>query len=157
RSAGAVRRPPSRRAPDGRFDCLDDLHVAGAAADVPRQGLLDLSAVGLRRALDERLGGEQEAGCTEAALGAVVLMERRLHGRTVLRGSETFDGRDRRAVDRCEREQARPPRLAVHQHRAGAAAALLATGLGAGDPELLAEDVEQRAQPVALDLVADAV
>ena len=84
---------------------------------------------------------------------AVVLVERGLDGREPLRRAEALDRRDLRAVDRGERQQARAPGLAVDEHRARAAAALLAAGLRARDPELLAQDVQQRRERGALDLV----
>src|SRR5581483_11106501 len=93
----------------------------------------------------------------EPALRAVARVERGLHDREALRRAEPLDGRDLGAVDRRDRQQARAARLAGDEHRAGAAAALLAAGLRARDPELLAQDVEQRREPGALDLVLDAV
>ena len=53
--------------------------------------------------------------------------------------------------------QAGAHRLAVEQHRAGAADAVLAAGMGAGEPELLAQAVEQGLARLDLDGVRAAV
>ena len=55
----------------------------------------------------------------------------------------------RGALDVDERRQAGAARLAVDQHGAGAAAALLAAGLGGREPELLAQDLQQGRQRLA--------
>src|SRR5207253_1473451 len=70
---------------------------------------------------------------------------------------EALDGRDRRALDVRERQQAGAARLAVDEDGARAAAALLAAGLGAGDPELLAERGEQRRERWAAEVALGAV
>jgi len=64
-----------------------------------------------------------------------------LHGRELLRRAKPFDRRDRGPINGGKREQARPARLAVDEDGAGSAAALLATRLGARDPQLLAKHV----------------
>ena len=48
------------------------------------------------------------------------------------------------AVDALDRQQAGELRLAVDEHRAGAAGALVAAAPGAGQAELVAQHVEQR-------------
>ena len=53
--------------------------------------------------------------------------------------------------------QARAHRLAVDQHRAGAADAVLAADLGAGQPELVAQEVGQQRPRLDLDVVGAAV
>ena len=50
-----------------------------------------------------------------------------------------------RAVELRREEQAAPRAPAVHQHRAGAADAVLAAHVGAGEPEVLPEEVGERA------------
>src|SRR5439155_21537358 len=62
----------------GQLHGLVDLDVAGTAAEVAGQGLLDLLPPGLRVLGEERLGGEQEGGCAVAALRRAELGERLL-------------------------------------------------------------------------------
>src|SRR6186713_53094 len=61
------------------LDGLDDVDVAGAAAEVPRDGLADLELAGLAVLLQQRAGGEHHARSAEAALQAVFLPEALLH------------------------------------------------------------------------------
>src|SRR5207253_9371052 len=65
--------------------------------------------------------------------------------------------RDLRAVDGRDRRQARAPRLAVAEDRAGPAPALLAAGLRARHVELVAQYVQERGERRAEDLLLDPV
>src|SRR5207248_8354963 len=67
----------------GRLDGGDDLHVAGAAADVPHELLEDLLAARVRVPLEHGSRREDEARRAEAALEPVLLVERGLHRREV--------------------------------------------------------------------------
>ena len=152
-AAVATARLAARRGHHG----VDDLHVAGAAAVVAAERLEHLVALDRAAlALDQRGRGDDHARRAEAALRGVVVVERGLHRRELLRLAEAFERRDRRAVDRRDRRQARPARLAVDEHGARAAAALLAAGLRARDLELLAQHVQERGERRARDLVLDA-
>ena len=59
-------------------------------------------------------------------------------------GGQAFDRGDRAALVLHRQRQARQDALAVDQHRAGAAGALVAALLGAGEMQVLAQQVEQR-------------
>ena len=135
-----------RVAARGRRDGVDDLDVAGAAADVAGERLLDRLAVVAAARVDVRLRGEHHPGRAEAALRGVVVRERLLDRRQVVGVAEPFDRRDLGAVHGGERQEAGAAGLAVDEHGARAAAALLAAVLRAQDPELLAEHVQQRRQ-----------
>src|SRR4029079_2497283 len=100
---------------------------------------------------------DHEAGRAEPTLRPVLLVERRLDGRELAGLAETLDGRDARAVDGGERDETGAPRLAVDEHRAGAAAAFLTARLGARDPELLAQRVQERVQRCERELAFGAV
>src|SRR6185437_13349292 len=139
-----------------RDDRRDDLHVAGAAAVVAAERVLDLVRPDEPLALDQRMRREDEAGGAEPALRGVVILKGLLNRREALGLAEALDRGDLGAVDRRDRGQARPARLAVDEDGAGPAAALLAAGLRARDPELLTQDVEQRPERMALDLALDA-
>src|SRR6185503_15545096 len=68
-----------------------------------------------------------------------------------------LDRRDARAVDLARGDDARVDRLAVDEHRARAALALAAALLAAGEPEVVAQDVEQPPQRRDAQRVLDAV
>ena len=70
---------------------------------------------------------------------------------------EAFDGRDLRAVLHDGEREAGIDAPAVDQHRAGAALAVVAALLGAGEVEMLAQRVEQRRPGRDAQLVIDAV
>ena len=86
---------------------------------------------------DQRCRGEKHAGRAEAALRGIVLVEGHLDVREMGGISERLDRRDLGAVQGRDDRQARPPRLPVDEYRAAPATAVLATRLGADQPELL--------------------
>jgi hypothetical protein len=94
---------------------------------------------------------DDEARRAEAALAAVMVDHRALHRmQRAIGAGQPLDGAHGLAVKlRQEQdagiERARAPRVADH-HRAGAAIALVAAFLGAGQAALLAQPVEQRAR-----------
>src|SRR5439155_15140183 len=102
--------------------------------------------------LDVGVGGEQEPRRAETALHPVVVDEGLLNRGEILGGADPLHRGDLRPVHARKGKQARPPRLAVDEDRAGTASALLTAGLGARDPELLAQDDEQGREQRALDL-----
>ena len=97
--------------------------------------------------LSRDVGGDrgEEAGRAEAALQPVALAERLLH-RVHVRPAraEPLDRGHLVAVDRHREQQAGPHRLAVEQHRAGAADAVLAADVRAGQPQVVAQEVGQQ-------------
>src|SRR5581483_1305498 len=153
RAPGASRSLPL----DGGLDGREDLHVAGAAADVAGEGGLDVGARRARFVLEQRMRGDEEARRAEAALRAVLLVEGGLDGREARGRAEALHGRDGGALHVRERQEARAARLPVDEDGAGAAAALLAAGLGAGDPELLAKRGQERGERRAVEVALDAV
>ena len=82
---------------------------------------------------------------TVAALEGVLLEEGGLHGveRAVFVG-QPLDGGDRAALDLCCQSQAGQHPLAVDMDGAGAALALVAAFLGAGQRKPVAQRIEQR-------------
>ena len=97
--------------------------------------------------------GHQDARRAEAALERVVALERLLQRRQHASAGERLDGLHRRAVDLDREQAAAAHRDAVEAHRAGAADAVLAADVGAGEPEAVPEEVGQE-QP-RLDVLAD--
>jgi hypothetical protein len=95
-------------------------------------------------ALGDARGGRHElAGCAVAALEGVKVAERPLDGAQLAAVGEPFDGGDLAAVALHGERQAPVHPRAVDEHGARAAGALVAALLGAGEPDLLAQPVEQ--------------
>ena len=88
--------------------------------------------------------GREEPRGAEAALQPVALAERLLHRAEAAVGAEPLDRGDVLPVDGDREEQAGPHRLAVEQHRAGAAHPVLAADVGAGQPQVVAQEVRQQ-------------
>src|SRR3989304_4509572 len=74
--------------PAGGLDRLDDVHVAGAAADVPRDRPADVVVTRRRVLLEQRLADEHHPRGAEPALQAVLLLERRLDRVESARGGQ---------------------------------------------------------------------
>src|SRR5947208_3134170 len=133
----------------GQLHRVDDVLVARAAAQVPAQRVADLRIAGGCVVAQERDERHEDAGGAEAALQRVRLAESRLQRVELVRAArrEALDGRQLSAVRLHREHQAGAHRLAVEQHGAGAAHAVLAADVGAGEPQVLAEEVAQD-QPV---------
>ena len=100
----------------------------------------------MRVTVEQRPGRQEHARRAEAALQAVLGHEALLHrveGSVLL---ETLDGLDRVTGDTDREDGAGLGRLAVEQNDAGAAVGRVASPVRAGQPERVAEEVdEQRA------------
>src|ERR1043165_7179513 len=131
----------------------DDVDVAAAAAEIAAHPLADL-VVGTRVSLAQqrRAGAELPRGAV-AALEAVVADEGGLQGVESVVAGKTFDGDDLlpAAVHDGERE-AGVVAPAVDQHGAGAARALVATLLGSGEVEVLAQGIEEGGAGIEAEL-----
>ena len=106
--------------------------VAGAAADIAFQRCAEI----LPLRLVQRRAGQDHAGGAEPALKRLRVEKRLLHRVHAALGSEAFDGGDGMALGAKRRDQAGVHRLAVEQHRAGAAVAGIAAFLDAEMAEL---------------------
>ena len=130
----------------GAADRRDDVLVPGAAAEVPRDGLAGLLGRGVGVVLEVRGDRRDEPRCAEAALEAVALGERLLHRAEVLGVvADPLDGGDLVRLGRDGEHQARPHRLAVDEDGARAADAVLAADVGAGEAEVVAQEVGEEA------------
>src|SRR6266566_2103188 len=126
-------------------DRLDDVLVAGAAAEIAFELFADgvLGEV-MALAVDQIDGGHDHAGRTEAALQAMVLAEGLLHRmqrRAV--GGQSLDGPDFMPVGHHHQRGAGLHRLTVEMHDAGAALRGIAADMGAGQPQVLAQELHQ--------------
>ena len=107
--------------------------------------------------VEHRDRGADLAGCAVAALEAIVFDERGLHGMHLVGRAETFDGRDAVAFVHHREREAGVDAASVDDHRAGATLAVIATFLGAGEVQVVAQRVEQRGARVELERVRFAV
>src|SRR5712691_8726912 len=124
---------------------LDDLLIAGAAAQVSADRIADLLFGRIRIRIQQSLGSDQHPWSAVAALQAVRLAEAVLqHAHRTVGLRETLDGGDTVAVRLHRVHEARPYRLPVEHHRARAAYAVLAADVRAGEAKVFAQPVHQR-------------
>src|SRR5215468_4857055 len=128
----------------GVLDGFDDLVVAGAPAQVPRDPVADLGLGRVRVPRQQRARAHQHAGRAEPALQAVALPEPLLQRMQRAAGGEALDGLDRRAVGLDREHGAALDRLAVEADRARAAARGVAADVRAGQAERLADEVDEQ-------------
>ena len=131
--------PLVRRVLDG----VDDVLVAGAAAEVAGDALPDLLLGRLRRVVQEVDRRHDHARGAEAALEAVLFPEAFLQGVQLAVLGQAFNRRDLRAIGLDGEDGARLGAAAVDEHRAGTALAGVAADVGAGQEQLLAEEVDE--------------
>src|SRR3954471_5118047 len=140
------------------LDGVEDVPVAGAAADVSLQRLADLVVGRPRIAVEQSLRAHQHPGSAIPALQCVVVRERLLQRMQLVVGRrESFDGLDLRAVGLDREQHAALDQRAVVDHRARAAVAGVAADVAAGQVEVVADEVDQEAPRLHLALVRLAV
>ena len=132
-----------RRLRRGPADGRDDPRVGAAAAHVAVHRAGDLRLAGIGRSPQQRHARHDHARRAVAALHRVDLEERLLDGVQPAVLLEPFDGGDRLAGRRGRGRDAGAGGPAVDQHGAGAALALAAAVLGAGQVELVAQDASR--------------
>src|SRR5207302_1851682 len=118
---------------------VEDLRVAGAAAEVAGERLADLVFARVGDALEQRGRGNDEPGRAEPALHRSRLDERLLH---VLQ-TGPFHGGDLVSVGLRGEHEACAHELPVEDDRARSALALLASVLRSGQPEALTQGEEE--------------
>ena len=132
---------------------FDDVPVAGAAADVALQRLLDL-VLGRARVLAQQRGrAHQHPRRAVAALERVVLVERLLQRRQLAVLAEPLDGLDARAVRLDGEQHAALHEHAVEDHRARAAVAGVAADVAAGQVEVVAQEMDEELARLDVALV----
>src|SRR5580704_2600334 len=116
-------------------DGFDDVVVAGATAEIAFELVPDGRVVELvALAVDHVDGGHDHAGRAVAALQAVMLAERLLHGmQRAVRGRQALDGEDVGAVELPGEHGAGLDRLAVDVDHAGAALRRVAADMRSGE------------------------
>jgi len=132
--------------------CLLDPRIGAAAAEVARHLMPDLLTRRLGVRGHERRGRDDLSRRAEPRLDGIGLHER-LDERVI---AETLDRRHL-AVDGVHERDARERRDAVDEDGAGAAVTLAARDLRPGQPDVLAQDLRERATDGGLDRVPTAV
>ena len=127
----------------GQQDALDDLLVAGAAADVAADGHLDLVLGWVGHLVDEGRARHDHAGDAESALDGAHGAEGVDEGLLLLVG-QALHGHDVAPVGQARGEDARLGGAVVHEHGAGAARALGAAVLDGGELEVIAQVAQKR-------------
>jgi hypothetical protein len=128
----------------GELYRLDDVLIAGAAAQVTLEVVPDLGLTRVRNALKQIVGGHDHSRRAETALQAMLFPEPFLDRVQITVLSETFDRRDLGTVSLYGEDGAALHGPAVHEDRAGAALAGIASNVGAGEVEHVANVVDQQ-------------
>src|SRR5215472_2255547 len=123
---------------------LDDVLVAGAAAQVAGQRPAHVFLGGVGVLVEQRLGGHHHARGAEPALQAVLLLEALLQWVQLAGGGQALDGADLVPVGLDGQHGARLHRAPVDQHGARAAVGGVASHVGAGQAEPAADQVGQQ-------------
>ena len=92
------------------------------------------------------------AWCAEATLQRMMLTEGCLQRSQIVIPAQTFDGHNIFAGNLHRQGQTRPYRLAIDDYRAGAADAVLATEMGPGKAQHVAQTVGQTKARFHIDL-----
>src|SRR3954462_1748164 len=128
----------------GSLDGVDDLEVAGAAADLAGERLGDLVARGARIAIEQPLRRDQHSGRAVAALRRAVIGETLLQRMEIGTLAQALDGSGAPSGALHRGDQAREDQLAVEDHGAGPALAELASVLRACEAQVLPKHLEER-------------
>src|SRR5437868_8609850 len=124
-------------------DRSNDRLISGAATDIAGYRVNDVRARGVGVTIEQRLGGENHARRAEAALGGEAFHEGPLQGMQHTPGGKAFERHDRLSGAALGERQTREARLAIDDHGAGAARALVAAGLRAVETKLPAQHRQQ--------------
>ena len=127
-----------------RFDRIDDGVIAGAAAVVAGDVLADLVArSAARRCASRSCAVSSMPGVQKPHCSALRSLERLLQVGDLARVRQALDGLDLGAVACAGEHQAAAHDRAVDPHRAGAADAVLAADVRAGEPQVLAQEIDE--------------
>src|SRR5580704_5870283 len=129
----------------GVLNGLDDVLVAGAAAEIARNAGADVVFARVRVLLKQPPGAGDHAGSAKPTLQAMHLAKAFLERmQRSIRSSNPLDGDDRGAVGLHREDGAGLHRLAVEIDGAGAAMGRLAADMRPGKAEMLAQEVDQK-------------
>ena len=126
---------------DDGADRFDDVLVAGAAAQIAGKTFADVVVRG-ERIFSQQIGRRhQHARRAESALQGMMLVKRFLQRIHLPDAAEAFDRLDAAAVGLHREHQAGARAVAVDQHGAGAADAMLAADMGAGQAQRVTQEI----------------
>src|SRR5262249_8950197 len=128
----------------GVQDRRDDPIVGAAAAQVAVQAGPAVLLARVRIAVEQRLGGHDHAVDAVTALSRLLGDEGALQRMRFLDRTQAFDRGDGGIAERADGSDAGTRRLAVDQHRSGAALGKPAAEFGAVERKVVAQHVEQR-------------
>src|SRR5467141_285218 len=128
----------------GQFDRFINLDIAGAAAQVAGERVLDFCTCRLGIGGEQCLGGEEKGGRAVAALRRAQIGECLLQRMQLPALRHALDRAHPVAGARQAEHQAGKDRRSIQQHRAGAAFPQLAAVLRAGESQIFAQHFEQR-------------
>ncbi len=136
------------------LDRLDDVHIAGAAAQVSGNAVTDFLLAGIG------IFHQQARGAQDHARRAIAALQPMHQPKTFLDGGkrpvgvgDPFDGGDMGAIGLDREAHAALDRHVVHVDGAGAAMAGVAADMGSGEIELLAKEMNE--QEARLDVGFD--
>src|ERR1700722_18263545 len=139
RFVGALQ-PPRRQS-----DRLDDLLITGTTAKIAADRLANFFLRWIGIASQQRMGRHEHARSTEAALQRMELAKRILQYAQPLRvGRQALDGGDLCAIGLHREKQAGKHPVAVQKNGAGAAHAVFAAGMRAGEIKRFTQEIDQR-------------
>src|SRR6476646_1517873 len=147
----------SREFSGGLLDRLDDVHVASATTEIAADALPDLGFVGVGVLAEQPSRLHDHPRRAEAALKAVLIPERLLERVERRLAGHPLD-RLELATIRLDREhRARLRARAIDVDGAGAAVARVASDVGAGQAEVVAQEVDEEEARLDICLVRLAV
>jgi len=118
--------------------------MGAAPTEIAGEGVPDVRLTGPRVLVEQRLRLHHHAARAITALRRLLGDERCLERIGSRRCAESFDGRDAPARDAGRRDHAGADRVVVEEDGARAALPEPAADLRAGQPEIVAQDEEQR-------------
>jgi len=129
---------------DRSFNRLENLLIAGAAAQIAGERIADLIPRRMWMLVEQRLRGHQDARRAIAALRGAEIRERFLQRMQSSIRDEPFHGHHASPVTLDAEHEAREHRLIVEQHGAGAALPELAAMFRAAQVQVFTEHLEER-------------
>src|SRR5687767_13890353 len=147
-TGGAAGFSCSMLCPPRELGCVDhaveNLVVISAAAQIARDAMRELLTRGIRVGLEIADGGHHKARHAEGALEALALDDGLLHRVECAIGlGKAFYAHDLLASHAMREHRARIVRHIVYKHGARAAFGAIASELGAGEPQLVAQRSEE--------------
>jgi hypothetical protein len=126
--------------------------IAGAAADIAFQPVANFFLAGVGIAVHQVDRAHHHAWRAKPALQAVIVAKRLLHRMQSVTVGQAFNGRHFGALGLHRQHRARLHGGAIHMHHAGAALACVATHMGSGQVEVLAQKLHQQCARLDLSL-----